>query len=102
MATPEGSIEFWAKHDDADWFSNDKGYTFPKVVFPGVSVESVKNPDRTFVVTLSGLPHGTVNFTHPVPASDSRGLFVGITWTPKRVILYLNGREVDHLDIQAH
>jgi hypothetical protein len=102
-ANPEGSIEFWAgKKMPAKWFSDANGYKFPEITGLGVTVAAVKNPDRTYVVTISGLPQGTVRLAHETPVCDSRGLQTVVTWSPTRITLFLNGREVEHMEIQTH
>jgi hypothetical protein len=100
--TPEGTIEFWAKHDHPEWFSNSQGYNFPTIKSGSIEVASAKNPDRTIRVSVNGLPAGPLEFIHPIPECGPKGLFVVVTWTPKRVTLFLNGNEVHHFDVTIH
>jgi hypothetical protein len=95
-ANPEGTMRFIAKHPHPDWFSNSDTYIFPRLHGGGLTVASSKQPDRTFVVTVTGLPNGVITFNHPVPPIVGAGeLVVLIVWTPKSITLYFNGKKVD-------
>jgi hypothetical protein len=91
----EGSITFTLKHEHKDWATNDSGYRFGTVKISGVSVEAVKNPDRTVQLKVSGPLGKDFEFRTYIPECDERGLFVAITWKEPEINLYLNGKLVE-------
>jgi len=95
MARPEGTVSFWLGRDQGDWWSDDKGYSFPEIHAEGVRVAATKHPDGTIELAFTQPTHDVLVFRHPVPPCGPRGLMVAITWTPKDIILYLNGEAIE-------
>jgi hypothetical protein len=96
----EGTIEYWLKHVNKDWYRNSHGYNFPDVGSNGITARTIKHPDRTIEINIEGLGAYPLQFIKPVPKCDKRGLFVALTWQIGILNLYLNGEYVDYLEIQ--
>lgn len=95
----EGTIAFRLGHEHRDWSTNSAGYNFGRIAEPGISVEAVKQPDKTVELNVSAFgQHFT--FRKPIPSCDEHGLFVAITWKDRKVHLYLNGQQVETLHAQ--
>ena len=95
----EGSIAFRMKHADADWATNDKPYRFntAEAGEGGVGAGSIrawalKRPDGTVEFHVVGPLKSEIVLEGKIPPVDEHGLHVVITWSEKRVQLYLNAR----------
>jgi len=87
----EGTVTFWLRHADSDWSTNDKHYDFGDMNAGGHSVIVYKTTDRRISLTISGPLGRTFALNEPLTPGNERGVFVALTWSPKEVILYLNG-----------
>ena len=95
MVTPEGTVTFWLKHEHADWWSNDKGYSFGPMKMHGIELSATKHPDRTIDLNIAGPSNHKFTFSHDVPGCTPKGLMIALTWTPAEVRLYLNGDPIE-------
>ena len=91
----EGSMTFWLRHEHKDWTSNSNTYSFGEIEHSGIIAGSIKKPDRTVEIKLSGALGRDFTFRQSIPTCDERGLSVAFTWTDKEINLYLNGRLVE-------
>jgi hypothetical protein len=91
----EGTIAFFVKHKHADWTSNADRYRFPDVRRDPIAVSAVKQPDGTIEITISGPFGGRYAFAAPIPPCDERGLHINLTWVDRRVMLSLNGADIE-------
>ncbi|MDR4497752.1 MAG: hypothetical protein MRK02_07530 [Candidatus Scalindua sp.] len=99
----EGSITFWISHPHNDWIVNENGYNFGRRNFPqyGIALSVLKHPDRNLEVILSDPLHRTLVLRKRINDSiikDSR-LFIAITWKYTTVNLYVNGINIQTVDI---
>ena len=88
----EGSISFRVRHQDADWATNSKPYEFPPLEAGKISALVVKHPTRRIEIRLVGALGSEMVFDGMLPPVRPEGLSVTITWSPKEVRLYLDGR----------
>src|SRR5262249_7324749 len=88
----EGTITFWIRHPDPDWSTNDKHYEFGTINANEHSVIAYKTTGRRISLTISGPLGRTFALNEPLTPGNERGVFVCLTWSPKEVILYLNGK----------
>ena len=99
MPTEEGTVTFWLQHPHSDWTTNSSEYNFPTFRAQGVEVNARKQGDGTLSVNFSHSNAGTFEFRHPAPTDDPKGVHVAITWTPQKVILYLNGQVAETVPV---
>lgn len=91
----EGSVTFWARHPDQSWLRNDSGYDFGTLVFDDIKVHTVKHPDHTIDVVVSGPSSRTFRLSaKAILSNEHPDLFVALTWTHQQVLLYLQGVQV--------
>ena len=95
MSTPEGTIDFWLKHQHPDWATNGSGYKFGPFSHEDLSVKATKHPDKTLELQVFGPAQRSFTFKHPMPTCPPKGLYVAITWSASEVILYMNGKPVE-------
>ena len=95
MATPEGTVDFWLGRGQGEWWRDNTEYHFPEIHAQGIHVAAVKHPDCTIELAFSGPSDDPLIFRHRVPPCTPRGLMVAITWSPKEIVLYLNGQPVE-------
>jgi len=91
----EGTITFWLRHHNMEWYKDENGYNFGPFTGAGVTVHAVKHPTRELALDISGPLGKTHDFSVQVPECTPRGLFVAITWKDECLRLYLNGKEVE-------
>jgi len=91
----EGSITFWLRHQNVDWYKDENSYNFGPFAGAGISVHIVKHPTRKLTLDISGPFGKTHSFNVQVPECSPKGLFVAITWKDNSLRLYLNGKEIE-------
>jgi hypothetical protein len=97
-----GTIALVARHADADWPTNDRGYTFGPSPEPvdGVTIAFHKHPGGSGEVRVTDSIE-TVAFQCPIPAALPDGLLVAATWNRGTVALYLNGDKADQATLDS-
>lgn len=99
MSTPEGTIDFWVKGEQADWATNGNLYYFPTVSEAGLTIECFKAPGGRISIAISGIHGRTFEFSETIPPCEPIGLFVCISWTPALVTLGLNDKAVSSIAV---
>jgi hypothetical protein len=97
----EGTITGWLRHPDADWSTNDKHYDFEPINADQISVIAYKTADHRISLTISGPLGRTFTFNEPAVPANERGLFLAITWSPKELLLYLNGKPAALIKVET-
>jgi hypothetical protein len=88
----EGTLSFRIRHQDPDWATNGKPYEFPPVEAGTISARVVKHPTGRIEIRLVGALGAEMVFDGTLPPVRPEGLTVTITWSPKEVRLFLDGR----------
>ncbi len=88
----EGTVEFWVRHDHADWMTNSNSYRFGPFSASWMSVQVEKHPDGMVDVSLSGVFGEDFGFRHPIPQGEA--LHIAISWEKPTVSLYFSGKLV--------
>ncbi len=91
----EGTIAFFLQHNDADWATNAKRYDFPLFDDGGITIQVVKDYDRTLEIQVHGPLGQSFRFIHLVPPPTDQGVHLAITWKRPQVWMYLNGELVE-------
>ena len=100
MTEDQGSITFWLQNpQNADWTEDDSTGDFGTVSKAGISVEAIKNPDRTIALKVAGVLDRDFEFRQPIP-KNGPSLFVAITWGNQEVRLYLNDKLVETRQVE--
>jgi hypothetical protein len=95
----EGTITFWAKPNTPNGLTDASVVQFPPITSQHTRVDATKKANGTIVITLSGPHQQTFKFVQAIPPCTPRGLFVALTWDARQVALYLNGVEVQRIDV---
>ena len=97
-----GTIALVARHADADWPTNDRGYAFGPSPEPvdGVTIAFQKHPDGSGETRVTDGVEA-VTFTGPIPPVVPPGLLVAATWNRGTVTLYLNGDKTDQATLAS-
>lgn len=93
----EGSLVFTltpGPNMPSDWPSDSGQYTFPPFSSHGITVQCIKDADRTFQVEVQGALGQPFVFRAPLLETDPQGLHIAITWKRPEIKLYLNGKPV--------
>ena len=88
----DGTIVVWLRHPDRDWSANNKHYDFGVINANDHSIIAYKTANGRISLTVSGPLGRTFTLNEPSVPADERGVSVAITWTPKELLLYLNGK----------
>ena len=94
----EGSLSFRLRHADKDWATNNKPYEFPPLQSGPISAQVVKHPTKRIEIRLRGPLGAELVFDGTLPPVKDEGLSVAITWSPKQVRLYFDGRLTKSID----
>jgi hypothetical protein len=95
----EGTITGWLRHPDGDWSTNEKHYDFDPINSKELSLIAYKTADRRISITVSG-PLGRIfTFNEPTVPANEKGLMLAVTWSPKELLLYLNGKPAARIDV---
>jgi hypothetical protein len=97
----EGTIPGWLRHPDGDWSTNEKHYDFDPINVKELSLIAYKTADRRISITISGPQGRTFTFNEPTVPADEKGLILAITWSPKELLLYLNGKPKATINVDA-
>jgi hypothetical protein len=99
----EGTITFWINHKHADWSTNDKEYTFGPFTHdddegPQVGVSVSKKSDRSLEIRFGISRSGSIfvghTFRGPMPEVSEKGVHIAVTWEPKEITRYANGKPI--------
>ncbi len=93
-ATPEGTANFWIRHDNPHWDTDGDRYRFPLFADGGVSIQAEKNPDGTLDVAVSGPFGKAFTFHEPCPEASPKGVMVMVSWADRCLDLHLNAKPV--------
>ena len=94
----EGSLSFRLRHEDKDWATNAKPYEFPELRSGPIWAQVVKHPTRRIEIRLRGPLGAELVFDGILPAVREEGLSVTVTWSPKQVRLFFDGRLIKAVD----
>jgi hypothetical protein len=94
----EGSLSFRLGHQDKDWATNAKPYEFPPLQSGPITVQVYKHPTKRIEIRVRGPLNAELVFDGTLPPVREDGLNIAITWNPKQVRLYFDGRLTKSVD----
>ncbi len=87
-----GSITFTLGHSHDNWLTNNSSYIFKPISTEGIFVQSFKDPDGTFRISINGPLGHSLTIRHDISKFSTPKLNIALTWENKSIKLYLNGK----------
>ncbi len=91
----QGTVAFWAQHEQKDWPTNNSGYNFGPYLLESITVMVKKHPDLSLEVGITGPFNQVFNLKGSIPKVEPKGVHIMVTWKRPVVTLYVGGAKVD-------